>query len=155
MVDLSTADADKWVSLLKLLHGSIKPQSAPDYEGVALIRQRQRRLTTAEAERMIERYKDGVMVHELAAEFGCHRTTITERLKSAGVKIRLRAATTKQVNDMIRLYESGLSMEKVADEVGISARTVFNYLKQRGVATRDAHGRKRPSMQPHERKQEG
>lgn len=43
---------------------------------------------------MIERYRDGALVRELAAEFTCHRATITERLKSTDVKMRRQAATS-------------------------------------------------------------
>ncbi len=105
------------------------------------IRQRQRRLTPDELTRVAERYNAGATVYELAAEFGCHRATIAERLKLAGFTLRHQPTTTDQVDEIIRLYESGLSMAKVAEQVGVSARTVFNYLQQRGVTTRDAHGR--------------
>lgn len=142
-MDLSTADAEKWGPLLELPRGSLEPRSAPDYEGVVAIRQRQRRLTPDELTRVAERYIAGATVYELAAEFGCHRATIAERLKLAGVTMRHQPTTTEQVDEIVRLYESGLSMAKVAQQVGVSARTVFNYLRDRGVQSRDVHGRDR------------
>lgn len=148
MVDLSTADAEKWGPLLELPRGSLEPRSAPDYEGVAAIRQRQRRLTPDELTRVAERYIAGATVYELAAEFGCHRATIAERLKLAGVTMRHQPTTTEQVDEIVRLYESGLSMAKVAEQVGVSARTVLNYLQERGVSTRDVHGRRKPLPGP-------
>jgi len=108
------------------------------------IRQRQRRLTPDDLKQVAERYNAGATVYALAAEFGCHRATIAERLKSAGVTMRHQPATTEQVDEIVRLYESGLSMVKVAEQVGVPPRTVFNYLQERGVSTRDAHGRRRP-----------
>ena len=142
-VDLSTADAEKWGPLLELPRGSLEPRSAPDYEGVVAIRQRQRRLTPDEFKQVAERYIAGATVYELAAEFGCHRATIAERLKLAGVTMRHQPTTTEQVDEIVQLYKSGLSMVKVAERVGVSPRTVFNYLRETGVQTRDAHGRAR------------
>jgi len=107
------------------------------------IRQRQRRLTPDDLKQVAERYNAGATVYELAAEFGCHRATIAERLKLAGVAMRHQPTTIEQVDEIVRLYESGLSMVKVAEQVGVSARTVFNYLREKGVPTRDAHGRAR------------
>jgi DNA-binding NarL/FixJ family response regulator len=112
------------------------------------IRQRQRRLTPDQLELAIDRYKAGATVYELAAEFGCHRATIAERLKLAGVTMRHQPTTTEQVDEIARLYESGLSMVKVAEQVGVSPRTVFNYLQERGVSTRDVHGRRKPLPGP-------
>jgi transposase-like protein len=107
------------------------------------IRQRQRRWTPDDLKRVAERYNAGATVYELAAEFGCHRATIAERLKLAGVTMRHQPTTIEQVDEIVRLYESGLSMVKVAERVGVSPRTVFNYLRDRGVQTRDPHGRER------------
>jgi transposase-like protein len=98
-------------------------------------------LSPDELARVVERYEAGATVYELATEFGCHRATIAERLKLAGVTMRHQPTTIKQVDEIVRLYESGLSMVKVAEQVGVSPRTVFNYLGQRGVVTRDPHGR--------------
>jgi transposase-like protein len=100
-------------------------------------------LTPDELKQVAACYNAGATVYELAAEFGCHRATIAERLKLAGVTMRHQPTTTEQVDEIVRLYESGLSMVKVAEQVGVSARTVFNYLGQRGVVTRDPHGRMR------------
>jgi transposase-like protein len=100
-------------------------------------------LTPDDLKQVAERYNAGATVYELAAEFGCHRATIAERLKLAGVAMRHQPTTIEQVDEIVRLYESGLSMVKVAEQVGVSARTVFNYLREKGVPTRDAHGRAR------------
>ena len=143
LVDLSTADAEKWVPLLELPRGSLEPRSAPGYEGVAAIRQRQRRLTPDELKQVTERYIAGANVYELAAEFGCHRATIAERLKLAGVMVRHQPTTTEQVDEIVRLYVSRLSMAKAAEQGGVSTRTVSNYLRDREVQSRDEHGRER------------
>jgi predicted transcriptional regulator len=40
---------------------------------------------------MTTKYEAGATVYELAAEFGCHRTTVAERLKKAGIVMRLQS----------------------------------------------------------------
>jgi uncharacterized lipoprotein YmbA len=37
---------------------------------------------------MAAKYDAGAKVYESAAEFGCHRATVAERLKKAGVVLR-------------------------------------------------------------------
>jgi lambda repressor-like predicted transcriptional regulator len=100
-------------------------------------------LTPDDLKQVAKRYNAGATVYELAVEFGCHRATIAERLKLAGVSMRHQPTTARQVDEIVRLYELGLSMVKVAEQVGVSPRTVFNYLRDRGVQTRDPHGRER------------
>ena len=36
-------------------------------------------------------------MYELAAEFGCHRVTVAERLKKAGVQLRLKSPSPEVV----------------------------------------------------------
>lgn len=107
------------------------------------IRQQHRRLTTDDLKRVAESYNARATVYALAADFSCHRATIAERLKLAGIAMRHQPASIEKADEIVRLYESGLSLVKVADQVGVSARTVFNYLRKRDVPTRASHGRTR------------
>jgi uncharacterized protein (DUF433 family) len=52
---------------------------------------------------LAERYKEGATVYELAAEFGCNRTTIAERLKKAGIPMRRQSPTSEAIDSMVRL----------------------------------------------------
>ena len=88
---LSTADSNKW---LLLKEGHLEKQAPEvitsfDYRLNGSIRQRQRRLTEAQVVEIATKYVAGATVYELAAELGCHRTTVAERLKKAGIVMRL------------------------------------------------------------------
>jgi transposase-like protein len=64
------------------------------------------RLTKAQVAQMATKYQAGATVCELAAEFGCHRTTVAARLKKAGVALRCQSPTAEAVDSMVRLYAS-------------------------------------------------
>ena len=117
--------------------------TSSDYRLPGPVRQRQRRPVEAQVAEMATKYEAGATVYELAAEFGCHRTTVAERLKKAGVAIRLRSPAPGVVDEMARLYGSGLSMVSVGAQVGYCASTVYNQLRAIGVETENTHGRKR------------
>lgn len=93
---------------------------------------------------MAARYEEGATVYELAADFGCNRTTVAARLKKAGIVMRLQPSSKEVVREMVRLYQSGLSLADVGLQVGTSAGTVLRYISDRGVKTRDTHGRALP-----------
>jgi DNA-directed RNA polymerase specialized sigma24 family protein len=77
---------------------------------------------------MIAKYERGATVYELAAEFGCHRTTVAERLKKAGASMRGQSPTPEEINSMVRLFATGLSFQEVGDRLGFCANTVRNCL---------------------------
>jgi DNA-directed RNA polymerase specialized sigma24 family protein len=116
---------------------------ASDYQLLGSIRQQQRRLTVAQVVKMVERYKEGATVYELSAEFGCHRTTVSARLKKAGVSLRLQRPTSEAIDLMATLYGSGLSSVEIGERLGYCANTVRNGLQGKGIQLRDTHGRDR------------
>lgn len=101
----------------------------------------QKRLTPDERAVVARKYEAGATADELAAELGCHPTTVRSAVKANGVAMRLAKTTMEQTDEAVRLYRSGLSMVKVGDQLGLSARTIFSIVHERGVKTRDAHGR--------------
>ena len=80
---------------------------------------------------MAARYAAGATVRQLAAEYGCNRTTVSARLKDDGVPMRLQSPTSETVDSMVRLYESGLSIPEVGKKLGFCANTVRTYLQTR------------------------
>lgn len=100
----------------------------------------QPRLSGEKVSQIVTAYEAGKTVYELAAEYGCHRVTISAVLKRQGVSLRRTSPTPEQIDEMVHLYETGYSLAKVGDRLGFNATTVFNQLKARGVATRNAHG---------------
>jgi lambda repressor-like predicted transcriptional regulator len=89
------------------------------------------------------RYEGGATVYELAAEFGCHRTTVAARLKKAGIAMRCQSPTSEAIDSMVRLYASGLSLLEVSKQLGFCANTVRNCLLRRRIEVRKTHGRER------------
>jgi DNA invertase Pin-like site-specific DNA recombinase len=91
---------------------------------------------------VIAAYKLGKTVYELAAEYNCHRVTISAVLKWQGVALRRTSPTPEQIEEMVCLYEDGYSLARVGDRLGVSATTVFSRLRERVIVTRDPHGNK-------------
>lgn len=89
---------------------------------------------------MAAKYEAGATVYELAAEFACHRATVAERLKKAGVELRGQSPTPEIVDSMMRLYAVGLSIQEVGKQLGFCANTVRNCLRDRRIQVRDTHG---------------
>ena len=86
--------------------------TSPDYRLYGPISQRQRRLTGAQVVEMAAKYEAGATVYELAAEFGCHRTTIAERLKKAGISMRGQSTNARShrldgANIRVRTFAAG------------------------------------------------
>jgi len=131
-VALSTADSKKWLTLLKArLEGQARSDSTvSDYQLLGPIRQRQRRLNEAQVAEMTTKYKAGATVYELATEFGCHRATVAQRLKKAGVVMRLQSPEVVAIDSMERLYRSGLLYSEIGRQLGYSANTVRKYLRE-------------------------
>ncbi len=144
LVALSTADTNKWSTLLK--RGDPTPKSEVtnvDYERTGPIRQRQRRLSEAQALLMADKYQNGATVYRLAEEFGICRSSVSGRIKKLGFPMRGQSPTSEIIDSMVRLYLSGLSLVDVAQKLGTSPGTVQNYLKSRHIQMRDSHGRQR------------
>ena len=106
-------------------------------------RKAQPRISDEQARRIAEGYAAGRTVYQLAAEFGCHRVTISAVLKRQGVALRLQPAAEEEVEQMITLYQSGLSLAAVGERIGVNASTVLRHLRDNGVPTRTAHGQAR------------
>ena len=72
LVALSTADSNKWLLPKEghLERQTPEDSTSSDNQLLSPIRQRQRRLTAAQAVKMYARYEGGATVFELAAEFG-------------------------------------------------------------------------------------
>ena len=70
-------------------------------------------------------------MYELAAAFGCHRTTVAERLKKLGIVMRGRSPAPTDIDSMVRLYTSGLSFHEVGNQLWFCTNTVRNTLRER------------------------
>ena len=82
---------------------------------------------------MSTKYEAGATVYELAAEFSCHRTTVAERLKNAGMVMRGQSPTPEEVDSIACLYNNGLSLQEIGEQLGFCANTVRNCLRERQI----------------------
>jgi hypothetical protein len=142
-VALSTADSNNWTAVIECSRET-SPPGGHTFSGeqrTGPIRQRQRQLTEAQVGETAARYEEGATVYELAAEFGCHRVTVAERLVKAGTTMRLQSPLPEVVDEMVRLCESDLSLVSASERVGNGASNVHNVLEAREVLTRDTQGR--------------
>lgn len=92
---------------------------------------------------IVDGYRSGASMKELARVFGVHRTTIRAALDRQGAPVREHAITSAQVATAARLYESGLSLAVVGEKLGFNAQTIATHLRRAGVSLRDPHGRAR------------
>jgi len=143
LVGLSEADSKKWSSLLERRSVAEEPIDEAIEPQDRMLKQLQTRLTEAQKDELVANYMKGSTVYHLAAQFGCHRNTVSNLLKSRGITLRMASMTHEQIAEAIALYESGLSLVRVGEVLGVSAGNVHARLRERGVAIRDSHGRPR------------
>lgn len=86
-------------------------------------------------------YTAGKTMHDLAREFGVHRTTIKATLERHGIPRRRRTMTPDHVDESVRRYESGESLARIGDQLNFDAQTIANQLRKRGVRIRTPHER--------------
>ncbi|KJF18044.1 helix-turn-helix domain-containing protein [Acidithrix ferrooxidans] len=98
LVELSEANAEKWIlitSLLstdsQLLAPDYQPTLGADYKTAFEIRQRQKRLTCADVDKVVTAYVGGSTTYEIARQFGVHRYTVSQHLKGRGIKLGQRS----------------------------------------------------------------
>lgn len=148
MVDLSELDVKKCTMLAQQIAkarlGAAEPlpPTSEKYKCTRGNRQRQKQLGDAEISRLVARYRAGATVYELANQFGCHRTTVSDHLKARGVKMRMTPMGEAEIDRAVDLYASGLSLEQVGRALGVDGETVRQRLLERGIVMRARRGRK-------------
>ena len=148
LVELPAANSGKWPSLLKHTTAAREDQvtsiaADQHYKCTGTRGQKQKWLQPEEVDELVCAYESGLTVYELAKRFECHRTTVSEHLKSRGVVMRLKPMTDEEINRAIELYGSGLSFAKVGKTLGRDGETIRQRLIERGATMRDSHGRMR------------
>lgn len=123
---------------LRQAHRHLSRESTKDRPRRAEDRKRavQPRVSDEQTVRIVEGYKAGRTVYELAAEFGYNRVTISAVLKRQSIALRRTSPTPQQIDEMTRLYESGLSLAAVGKQLGFNASTVLARLRAVGIKTR-------------------
>jgi len=110
------------------------PESSPP-------RLRMKRLDAPTVAELIDGYRGGAKIKDLAQRFGVHRTTVTCLLRRHNVQPRPVGLSPGQLCDATRLYREGWSLAKLGDKFGVDDMTVRRYLLLADVAMRSPHER--------------
>lgn len=96
-----------------------------------------RLLTPQEVDALLDAYRSGVGVCELARNFEISRQTVARHLERGAVAKRPTVKMTPPVTARARgLYESGMTVEEVAQVLGIGPSTIWRALKRAGTKMR-------------------
>ena len=76
-------------------------------------------------------------IYKLAADFGCHRRTISDTLKRNGIEVsHLASKKPELVKKIIELYAEMKTPKEVGAIVGVNSDTVRKVRKENGIYIR-------------------
>jgi DNA-binding CsgD family transcriptional regulator len=94
-----------------------------------------KRVTNPTPEQIVEKYREGLTIRQVAQFFGIARGTVSARLRAADVETRPRRHWSS-IRASVALYESGVSSNEIARQFSIHGTTVREHLRAAGVAIR-------------------
>ena len=131
LVDLRQRLSSLTPDLHRLIkHGTKSSTPAPRPASPARTVKSLVRLTDLQRAELIELYRAGQTVYQLADKYGIHRRTISKHLRSAGVRLRLDGLTIEQIDEAEQLYASGQSLARIADILRTKTGNDFHGYKQ-------------------------
>lgn len=130
--------SDQGRSLRKLLQ---RPPSGLKTVRTRTPRKTARRLDAHEIDALVDGYRAGLTVYELACRFRIHRSTVSLILERQGVSRRYRRLEGERFSQAEKLYLAGRSLSQIGDELGVNRSTVALALKKAGVQLRPRPGR--------------
>jgi hypothetical protein len=89
---------------------------------------------------LVEAYRAGATVFDLAARFSIDRKTVGAHLRRRGVDTKLPGLHPDDVPAAAELYRSGWSLIGIAEKFGTSGNTVRRCLLEAGVELRPRRG---------------
>jgi DNA-directed RNA polymerase specialized sigma24 family protein len=89
---------------------------------------------------LVEAYRSGKSMKDLASELGIHRTTVSTHLTEQGVPVRRGGLNQKQTAEAVRLYTEGWSSGRLGENFNVSADTVLTALRRAGASIRPRRG---------------
>lgn len=99
-------------------------------------RETPKRLSDDEAAQLVQAYRSGATVNQLAEHWGIHRTTVLEHLKRQDVPRRQSKIEDERLPDLIAAYEAGVTLAGLGREYEVRPETVRNTLVRAGVQIR-------------------
>ena len=94
-----------------------------------------RKLSSEENLDLVQGYRDGLTVYELATQFGIHRNAVSCALEEEGVPRRRRPLSPSQIEKATVLRGSGWSLVQVGAELGCDPSTVWRTLTKMDKTT--------------------
>jgi hypothetical protein len=107
----------------------------------AALRLHMTRLDASATAELIDAYRAGARIKDLARQFDVHRTTVPSLLARHGVELRPVGLSPDQVSDAARLYRDGWSLARLGEKFGVDDMTVRRYLLLAGAVMRSPHER--------------
>lgn len=99
------------------------------------VRQHQRRLGPDEIESLLEAYRAGTFIDDIAHQFGIHPTTVWAIVKRQGQPSRA-GVIDRNLAEACQLYEQGWSAARIGQRFGVAGDTVRRVLTKSGVTMR-------------------
>ena len=113
----------------------IVPSGRPNNNSEAPRRFRQT-MDSAEIDDLVEAYKAGTSIKDLADEIGINRSTILKKLQGMGIPRRYPALDQGQCQEVCHLYERGLNSTEISQMFDVSPDTVLRAIRRGGVEVR-------------------
>lgn len=86
------------------------------------------RSRAAEVEVVVQKYRCGATVREIATEVGLNRATVSAHLRGAGLQMRREVQPRERIR-MTELYDQGLSRNEIGRPMGRDPKTVRAVLR--------------------------
>ncbi len=81
-------------------------------------------LTAAEVDRLVDDYRSGVSVNELAERYGVHRAMVSAHLTRCGVVRRRPGLGVEEAAEAVKLHLGGVSMRAIARSMGVDRKAI-------------------------------
>ncbi|WP_255556206.1 hypothetical protein [Tessaracoccus palaemonis] len=105
-----------------------RPETAPieDSRGTVVrrIENLQTFLTASEVDRLVDEYRSGATVNELAEKYGVHRATVSAHLTRRRVGRRRPGLGVEEAAEAVLLHLGGVSMRAIAQSMGVDRKAV-------------------------------
>lgn len=92
--------------------------------------------TAQDIDTMVELYRSGLTVRQIADETGFHRSTVGKHLEARGIDTRQLLLRPEQIQEAGELYEAGSRLEDLARLYGVSDTMIRTHLLRAGVKMR-------------------
>lgn len=103
---------------------------------------KQKRLSAKEAKQVVNLYQNGFTHSEIGALFGISASSISRRVRNAGVDTRpcgpRRKISTAMVLEFHAAYRNGYSVKNIAEMHGVCAESVYRALRAGDAQTKSA-----------------